>query len=208
VLDKGIVYTVGRCGKSILKLMCMHLMPVLASQSTLHFAELDTLFSSVANTVNQRPTAIKTFTEEDAHAITPNDLLLHRNKNSVPGVAYGTDDSATKGQEIFRELEQAWWDRWIVQALPHIVPVKEWKHEHRSMVVGDVVFVLYEKKTVTVGMEKTDKRAKTLPCVPRALMEIKQRKQRIAAICPVEEQVDSDYRVQEEVKRSETDVFS
>jgi hypothetical protein len=34
------------------------------------------------------------------------------------------------------------------------------------MVVGDAVFVLYEKKTVTVVMKKTDK------YVPRALVEI------------------------------------
>ena len=36
--------------------------------------------------------------------------------------------------------------------------------------------------------------------------EIKQGEQRIAVICPVEEQVVSDNRVQEEVYRSETDV--
>ena len=111
----------------------------LASQSTLNFAELDTLFSSVANIVNQRPIAIKSFTEEDAHAITPNDLLLQRSKNTVPGVVYGTDNSITRQQEVIRELEQAWWDMWIVQALPHLVPFKKW-----SMRVGDVVLVLYE----------------------------------------------------------------
>jgi hypothetical protein len=84
--------------------MGIHLMPVLASQSTLIFAELNTLFSSVAIIVNQRPTVIKSFTEEDTHTITPDDLLLQRNENTDPGVAHGTDDS-TKRQEVFRELE-------------------------------------------------------------------------------------------------------
>jgi hypothetical protein len=146
VLVYGIVYTVGRCGKSILKLMGIHSMPILASQSTFNFAKLDTLFSSIDNTENQRPIAIESFTEEDTHANTPNDLLLHRNENLVPGVVYGTDDSITRRQEVFRELEQAWWDRWIEQALPHIVPVKEWKHKHLSMVVGDAVFILFKKR--------------------------------------------------------------
>jgi hypothetical protein len=82
-------------------------------RSTLNFAELDTMFSSVTNIVNQRPIAVKSFTEEDGHAITPNDLLRQR---IMPGG------------------------------------------------------------------------------------------QRIADICPVEEQVISDNRVQEEVIRSETDV--
>jgi hypothetical protein len=219
--------------ESAVKLVKSTLSLTLASQSSLNFAELDTLFSSVANIVNQRPIAIKSFTEEDAHAITPNDLLLQRSKNTVPGVVYGTDDSLTRRQEVIRELEQTWWDMWIVQALPHLVPFKKWKHEHRSMVVGDVVLVLYEKKvgkgtyrlgrvlavhpdshgvvrTVTVGMKKTDKREKALPYVPRALEEIKLGVQRIAVICPVEEQVISDSRTLEEERNevitSETNV--
>ena len=57
----------------------------LASQVTLNYAEIDTLFSSVANLVNQRPLAVKSFTYEDHHAITPNDLLLGRSRNSAPG---------------------------------------------------------------------------------------------------------------------------
>jgi hypothetical protein len=60
------------------------------------------------------------------------------------------------------------------------------------------------------GVKKTDKRDKTLPYVPWTLVESKQREQRIAVICPVEEQVVGDNRVQEdvgeEVNRSETDV--
>ena len=110
---------------------------------------------------------------------------------------------------------------WIVQALPHLVPFKKWKHEHRSMVVGDGVLLLYEKKvdkgtyrlgrvlavhpdshgivrTVTVGMKKTNKKEKSLPYVPRALEEIKLGVQRIAVICPKEEQVVSDSRTLEE----------
>jgi hypothetical protein len=169
----------------------------------------------VANIVNQRPIAIRSFTEEDIHAITPNDLLLQRSKNTVPGVVYGTDDSITKRQEAMRELEEMWWNQWIVQALPHLVPYKRWKTEHRSLCVGDIVLVLYEKKvgkgtyrlgrvtsvhpdshgvvrTVTVGMRKTDKREKLLPYVAKPLVEVKLGIQRVAVICPVEEQAGLD----------------
>ena len=110
MLYNGIVYTVGRWSRSILKLMGIPRMPALARNTRLamliigqtrravkllgtagnctddfltayhrythNFAELDTLFSSVANIVNQRPIAVKSLTEEDAHTITPNDLLL------------------------------------------------------------------------------------------------------------------------------------
>jgi len=212
--------------ESAVKLVKSTLALTLASQTTLNFAELDTLFSSVANIVNQRPIAVKSFTEEDSHAITPNDLLLQRSRNTVPGVVYGTDDSLTRRQEVIRELEQAWWDMWIVQALPHLVPYKKWRQEHRSMQVGDVVLVLYEKKvgkgtyrlgrvlathpdshgvvrTVTVGMRKTDKREKLLPYVPKPLAEIKLGVQRVAVIWPVEEQLDSDNREQEDTSVTE-----
>ena len=65
---------------------------VLASQATLNFAELDTVFSSVANIVNMRPIAVRSFTVEDLHGICPNDLLLQRTTNSVPGLTYRNND--------------------------------------------------------------------------------------------------------------------
>jgi hypothetical protein len=46
---------------------------------------------------------------------------------------YGTDDSITRRQEAMRELEEMWWNMWIVQALPNLVPYKRWKTEHRSL---------------------------------------------------------------------------
>ena len=197
--------------EAAVKLVKSTLSLTMASQSTLNYAELDTLFSSIANIVNQRPIAIKSFTEEDIHAITPNDLVLQRSKNTVPGVVYGTDDSITRRQETMRELEELWWSQWIVQALPHLVPFKKWKTEHRSLCVGDIVLVLYEKKvgkgtyrlgrvtdvhpdihgivrTVTVGLRKSDKREKLLPYVSKPLVEMKLGVQRVAVIGPVEEQ--------------------
>ena len=156
----------------------------------LNYAELDTLFSSVSNIVNQRPIAVRSYTEDELHAITPNDLLLQRTKNSVPGIVYGTDDSLTKRQECMREIEEAWCNQWIVQALPHLMPYKRWKVKHRSLRPRDVVLVLYEKKvgkglyklgrvlevhpdahgtvrTVTVGLRRTNAREPSLPYVPR-----------------------------------------
>ena len=69
-----------------MKLVKSTLSLTLASQSTLNYAELDTLFSSISNIVNQRPIAVRDFTEDDIHAIAPNDLLLQRTKNTIPGI--------------------------------------------------------------------------------------------------------------------------
>ena len=62
--------------ESAIKLVKSTLALTLASQSTLNYAELYILFSRVANIVNNRPIAVRNFTEGDIHAITPNDLLL------------------------------------------------------------------------------------------------------------------------------------
>ena len=182
---------------------------------------MDTLFSSVANTVNQRPIAVRNFTEEDLHAITPNDLLLGRTRNLVPGAQFSKEDSITKRQEVLRELEETWWNQWVVQAFPHLVPYKRWKVEHRSLRIGDIVMVLYDKKigkgdyrlgrviqvhpdshgvvrTVTVGMRGKES-GLSLPYVPRKLQEHKLGVQRIAVICPIEEQ-------QEEISGSESEI--
>ena len=43
-------------------------------------------------------------------------------------------------------------------------------------------------RTITVGMRRSDVREPTLPYVPKALDEIKLGVQRVAVICPVEEQ--------------------
>ena len=71
---------------------------------------MDTLFSRVADLVNQRPIAIKSFVEDDIHAITPNDLLLGRAKNSVPGPTYNENDNLTRRQEVMSEIETTWWN--------------------------------------------------------------------------------------------------
>ena len=197
--------------EAAVKLVKSTLSLTLASQTTLTYAELDTLFSSVADIVNQRPIAVENYTEEDLHAVTPNDLLLGRTKNSVPGAIYGADESITRRQEVMHEIEKLWWDQWIVQVLPHLVPYRRWKHEHRSLKVNDIVLVLYDRKlgkgvyklgrilsvhpddhgvvrTVTVGMRGKDKGVGALTYVPKALDEHKLGVQRVAVICPVEEQ--------------------
>ena len=128
----------------------------------------------------------------------------------MPGAQFSREDSITKRQEVLKELEETWWNQWIVQALPHLVPYKRWKTEHRSLQVGDVVMVLYEKKvgkgeyklgrvikvhpdshglvrTVTVGMRGKES-GPVLPYVGKPLQEHKLGVQRIAVICPIEEQ--------------------
>ena len=111
------------------------------------------------------------------------------------------------------ELEETWWNMWVSQALPHLVPFRKWKHEHRSLRPNDIVLVHYAKKlgkgdyklgrilrvredvhgvvrTVVVGIRGKDRSAGTMPYVPKPLDEISVGVQRVAVIAPVEDQVD------------------
>ena len=103
-----------------------------------------------------------------------------------------------------------WWNQWVVQALPHLVPYRRWKTEHRWLRINDIVLVLYEKKvskgtyqpgrvidvhpdvhgrvrTVTVGMRGNDA-SSNATYVPQALEKHRLGVQRIAVICPAEDQ--------------------
>ena len=165
------------------------------------------MFSSVANIVNSRPIAARSFTQDDFYAITPNDLLLQRTRNTVPGANYAAEESFTRRQEVLEELEQAWWQQWHVQVFPHLVPFNRWKTEHRAVQLNDIVHVLYEKKlgkglyrlgrilavhpdshgkvrTVTVGLRRLDRREPSLPYVSRGLEEMKLGVQRIIVVGP------------------------
>ena len=67
---------------------------VLSANACLNFAELDTLFSSVANLVNQRPLAVRSMGEDDFRSITPNDLLLGRTRQVLRSSSqYGDSDN-------------------------------------------------------------------------------------------------------------------
>ena len=197
--------------EAAVKLLKSTLNLTLSSQASLNYAELDTLFSSIADIVNQRPIGVRSYTEEDLHAISPNDLLLQRTRNLVPGVQYSDDDSITRRQQYMREVEQLWWDQWTAQVLPHLVPFKRWKTDHRDVQVGDIVLIMYEKKvskgdyrlarvmsmrkdchgrvrSVTVGFRGKDKSSTTLPYIPKPLNDLTLGVQRLAVICPIEEQ--------------------
>ena len=199
--------------ESAVKLVKSTLMLTLASQTTLNYAEIDTMFSCVANTVNWRPIGVKSFTDEDLEALTPNDLLLQRARNDISEVEFDTSDNLTKRQDVMKEIEELWWKQWYNQVLPHLVPYRRWKVECRNLCVGDIVLVNYDRKlkkatyklarvtavhpdshgvvrTVTVAMKKTNRREPSLPYTPRPLEEMDIGIQRLAVICPIEDQVD------------------
>ena len=81
------------------------MMSVLQARKDLSYPELETLFASVANLTNQRPLGVRLFNEDEYRSITPNDLLLGRNKLLLdPNSGFGDNDNLPRRFEVIKDL--------------------------------------------------------------------------------------------------------
>ena len=186
----------------------------LDGNKSLDFSQVEALFLRVSHILNSRPVGARVLTEDDFHAISPNDLLLGRATRKredweaeIPTRA--VDPAKTLAAE--EELCERWWAEWIRVAFPLLVPRGKWTVQHRNLEVGDIVLLRYEAKfskdryrlakvqrvhpdasgvvrTVTVGMRPRDARDRTLPYRSRPLLEFEVAVQRLVVILPKEEQ--------------------
>ena len=117
---------------------------------SLDWSELDSLFCEVANIINNRPLGVRTLSDGDYHAITPNDLLLGR-AQGIQGEADLEDTDEVDVQEYLsrrEELVRRWWGEWYRKVFPTLLPRKKWHTSHRNVCEGDIVLVLWEGKIV------------------------------------------------------------
>ena len=89
---------------------------VLTSNEGLTFPEVQALFASSVNITNQRPLAVRNFSQDDFRSITPNDLLLGRNRLPLnPDSNWGHNDNIPLRIQTIKDLEKLWWDQWLQQ---------------------------------------------------------------------------------------------
>ena len=80
----------------------------------MNIMELDTLFASVANLVNQRPLGIRSRGEDDLRSITPNDLLLGRSRQVLKNMGqFGDSDDLEKRVKLVKDLEEAFFSKYF-----------------------------------------------------------------------------------------------
>ena len=183
---------------------------------SLNFHELDALFHQVAKILNSRPIGVRYFTDDNFHAITPNDLLLGRSAGprKEQEAVLPTDIIEVKDPRqalsAHEELCDRWWAEWSQVAFPLLVPRRRWAKEHRNLCIGDIVLLKYDSKvskgryrlarvtqvhpdsvgrvrTVTVGMRPRQAKEKPLPYKPK-ITEFEVGVQRLVVILPIEEQ--------------------
>ena len=112
--------------------------------------------------------------------LTPNHLLLGRATIDVPDMEYDPSSKFSARLAYIQQVFKSWWDRWIQDVLPTLVPCRRWRQIHKNLKTGDVVMMKYSGnmnddyrlarvlevfpdskglvRTVKVGYRKGDKR--------------------------------------------------
>ena len=134
--------------ESTVKLLKTSLHHALAPGVVLYYSELITLLAKIAFSINSRPLAVSNISadsqqEDFLSPITPNQLLLARTDDDGPPLDYTDDDRFTSRMAYVTQVYNTWWDRWIGQVLPTLMPMKKWKKTSKNLVVGDVVMMKY-----------------------------------------------------------------
>ena len=76
--------------------------------------------------------------------ITPNQLLLGRSSIEVPDLEYDETNKFSARLSYVQQVHQSWWERWIQDVLPTLVPCKRWKEIKKNLKVDDIVLMKYD----------------------------------------------------------------
>ena len=121
--------------------------------SILHW---ETLCCEIANSINNLPIAIGNETEdlESLDVITPNRLRLGRNNDRSPIGALDVSNSVDRILQLNSDIFDAWWEAWLVSALPKIVHQPKWFKTDKHLKVGDIVLFNQDDGSFAAGQYK------------------------------------------------------
>ncbi|XP_049886494.1 uncharacterized protein LOC126380970 [Pectinophora gossypiella] len=101
-----------------------------------------TLMTEVENMVNSRPLTHVSVEAASEESLTPNHLLLGSSSNlPVHGAFDDSDLYLRKQWRKGQRLADMFWQRWVREVLPDMLPRKKWNQEQSSLQVGDLVFI-------------------------------------------------------------------
>ena len=195
--------------EATVKVLKQSLRHALAPGVILSYSELNTLLAEISFTVNCRPlglTNISAGSDQDDYLspLTPNQLLLGRTDDNGPVLDYNGDDRYTSRLGYITQVYECWWQKWIKQVLPSLIPVRKWKSKRSNLNVDDVVMMLYPGnikndyrlarvkkvfkdskglvRTVVVCYRKKDSREKADTYKPKQLVEEEVSVQRLSLL--------------------------
>ena len=139
--------------ESTVKILKKSLRLALKPGIILKYSELITLLAKIAHSVNSRPIGLSRTSgdsqqEDFLTPLTPNHLLIGRSSGEVPPFDYTGVDCHTSRLSYVTDVYKSWWNSWIDQVLPTLMPIRRWKKRARNLRPGDVVLMHYPNSLV------------------------------------------------------------
>lgn len=101
--------------------------------------ELLTVFTEVANIVNERPIGRIPNDPDDGSYICPNDLLLGRASSHIPQGPFNEGSNLHQRFQLVQNIIDSFWKKWFRDIFPTLIPRRKWHINRRNVAVGDIV---------------------------------------------------------------------
>ena len=114
----------------------------------LTYAELVTLLARISHSINSRPLTIRNVSPNSQQddcllPLTPNHLLLGRATVDIPDMKYDETNRFSARLVYVEKVYSSWWERWVQDVLPTLVPCKRWKEVKKNIKKEDIVMMHY-----------------------------------------------------------------
>ena len=129
----------------------------------LSIIDWETLASTIANSVNNRPLAIRSSTSnlESLDLLTPNRLKLARNNERSPSgpVTVAHPDKILEDNE---RIFDAWFELWLSVHVPQLIDKPKWYKSDENLKPGDIVLFLKNDSSIIRFLDVIVEFAKSL----------------------------------------------
>lgn len=115
-------------------------------KAKLSLIELQTVLTEIEAMINSRPLTDISADKKDASPLTPAHLLVGHNLQIMPDIDSVTKQTSMGKRWQYRQsLCKAFWNRWVKEYVPTLLPYKKWTEEMRNAEIGQLVLISDEK---------------------------------------------------------------
>lgn len=101
---------------------------------------LQTFLVEVENILNNRPLTFVSTDPHDVTALTPNMLLKGRDEvTETCGKFTSRDEYLRKQWRITQHWTNTFWERWVKEYIPNLLPRRKWTNNFKNVNIGDVI---------------------------------------------------------------------
>ena len=107
---------------------------------------LHTALTEVEGLLNSRPITSVSDDPNDCRALSPCQLLVQEQMNSLPPGVFDSGDVYRSRWRQVQYLANLWWKRWMREYLPMLQITQKWTQERRNAAIGDLVLLSDDAK--------------------------------------------------------------